>query len=222
MLDKLKSLFVVEDEEQNIPKEKQEEGQDVQVTQEEASTSEPVAQKSNRGSGTVDVKITEKLLSAIDQNNLDGFDYLEYKNALKALEKLPMDEATKFRSAYATAATIGATLEGLVKSAKFYIGILDKENQTFLSSYDKQVKQNISSKEDDLVEFDNIIKLKSEQIMILTQEIQKHQREIEQIKAKLTESKQMMQSTQENFRTSYLTLRRHLEEDVVKMEEYLK
>lgn len=218
MLDKLKSLFIVEEEQSSNQQADKTTKEVDSKTDRERST----VRESARTGGNVDQKITEKLLSAIDKTNLEGFDYLEYKNALKALEKIPMDEATRFRSAFATAATIGATLDKLVESAKFYIGVLDKENQTFLKSYDIQLKENISDKEAKVVDFEKVIQTKSDQIAQLTREIQLHQNEIMAIRAKLVETKSMMEQTQENFKVSYMNLRSHLEGDIAKMNEYLK
>lgn len=215
MLNKLKSLFIVEEETETEKKE----------PQKEANTKNAPIPKSTSPSvnlGSVDSKIIEKLLKAFEDNNQEGFDYLEYKNALKALDKMPMDEATKYRSAFATASTIGTTLDKLTSSAQFYIAILDKENKTFLSSFDSQVKNKISSKENELKQFENLIKSKSEQIKQLTLDIQKHQTQIQEIKLKLKESRGMMQSTQDNFKSSYVKLKSQLEEDIVKMEKYLK
>ncbi|GAB1858662.1 hypothetical protein MHTCC0001_35020 [Flavobacteriaceae bacterium MHTCC 0001] len=218
MLDKLKSLFVVEEEvKASEKKETNTKATSLQKHQETADISSPL-----KPSGNVDVKIIEKLLQAVEKNNQEGFDYLEYKNALKALEKMPMDEATKYRSAFATASTIGASLENLVKSAQFYISVLDKENQTFLSSFKGQTKDKISAKEEDIVKFDNLIKSKSDQIKQLTLEIQKHQTDIAAIKSKLEESRRMMESTKANFESSYTMLKNQFDEDIVKMQNYLK
>jgi len=132
MLKNLKSLFIVEDEEENKeapkPSEKTAGKSDKEPV---VSTPPPLPNTSVSASsqGVLDTNIVEKLLQAIEKNNLEGFDYLEYKKSLKALEKMPMDEATKYRSAFATASTMGVTLDKLIQTTNFYIGVLDKENR---------------------------------------------------------------------------------------------
>lgn len=226
MLKNLKSLFIVEEEET-----KPQESKD---GKKEASTNTPPKGNNNppplpkkpaaaaSTAGAVDVKIVEKLLQAIEKNNLDGFDYLEYKKALKALEKMPMDEATKFRSAFATASTMGVTLDKLLETTKFYIGVLDKENDEFVNAFKNQFNDKVSGREREIAQFESIIKEKSAQIKALTDEITKHQTQIEDLKQKLEESNSKILKTQNDFKQSYDHLKAQFEGDIVKMQKYLK
>ncbi|MDH7447727.1 hypothetical protein [Aquimarina sp. 2201CG14-23] len=226
MLKNLKSLFIVDDsEEENKKPEESKENTDVSSDKKpDASTPPPIPNTSVNTSseGVLDTKIVEKLLQAIEKNNLDGFDYLEYKKSLKALEKMPMDEATKYRSAFATAATMGVTLEKLLKTTNFYIGVLDKENEQFLGAFKSQFDNKVSGREREIAQFESIIKEKSEQIKKLTEEIAKHQQQIGDLKAKVEESNSKINKTQNDFKVSYDHLKSQFTEDIVKMQKYLK
>ncbi|WP_299898543.1 hypothetical protein [uncultured Aquimarina sp.] len=227
MLKNLKSLFIVEDEAEN--KQASEPKANNTGTNEKkaapaASTPPPLPNNPVPVSseGTLDNKIVEKLLQAIEKNNLDGFDYLEYKKSLKALEKMPMDEATKYRSAFATASTMGVTLDKLLQTTNFYIGVLDKENEQFLGAFKNQFDSKVSGREREIAQFESIIKEKSEQIKKLTEEITKHQQQISDLKAKVEESNNKINKTQNDFKVSYSHLKKQFEEDIVKMQKYLK
>ena len=113
-VDKLKSLFVVEDESTAKNKKK------AQPKKQSPSVSPPtspstnsqkgqVAESSQGSRGQVTAKFMNILLGAMEKHNLDGFDYIEFKESLKSLEKMPMDERTRFQSAFAMAKTMGAT-----------------------------------------------------------------------------------------------------------------
>jgi len=226
MLKNLKSLFIVEEaqEEEKKPagtKEKK----PVAPIKPSGATPPPLP-KQNSGStnttGSVDNKIVEKLLQAIEKNNLDGFDYLEYKKSLKALEKMPMDEATKYRSAFATASTMGVTLDKLLQTTNFYVGVLDKENEEFVSAFKNQFNDKVSGREREIAQFQSIIKEKSAQIKALTDEITKHQEQITGLKSKIEESNAKITKTQNDFKQSYDHLKAQFEDDIIKMKKYLK
>lgn len=228
MLKNLKSLFIVDEEEEEKSAASKDQKKEAPKTPPSktgttasGNTPPPLPPTAAAG-GVVDTQIVEKLLQAIEKNNLDGFDYLEYKKSLKALQKMPMDEATKYRSAFATAATMGVTLDKLLETTKFYLGVLEKENEQFVGAFKSQFAVNVSGKENDIVQFEKIITEKSEKIKQLTQEIAKHQQQIAELKAKANEGKAKMLKTQEDFKLSYDHLRLQLETDMKKMQEYLK
>ncbi len=229
MLKNLKSLFIVDDSEEETPKTASASNDKKAATdnKEAASTVPPAVPKSANTAitstdGTIDPKIVEKLLQAIEKNNLEGFDYLEYKKSLKALEKMPMDEATKYRSAFATASTMGVTLDKLLETVNFYIGVLDKENEQFLGAFKSQFNDKVSGREREIAQFESIIKEKSEQIKKLTEEITKHQQQIAELKTKVEESNNKINKTQNDFKVSYDHLKSQFEGDVIKMKQYLK
>ncbi len=226
MLKNLKSLFIVDDsEEENKKPAESTEKADVNSDKKTAASTPPPLPNnpvSSSSEGALDTKIVEKLLQAIEKNNLDGFDYLEYKKSLKALEKMPMDEATKYRSAFATASTMGVTLDKLLQTTNFYIGVLDKENEQFTGAFKNQFDSKVSGREREIAQFESIIKEKSEEIKRLTEEIAKHQQQIGDLKAKVEESNSKINKTQNDFKVSYDHLKAQFEEDIVKMQKYLK
>ncbi|WP_299260086.1 hypothetical protein [uncultured Aquimarina sp.] len=226
MLKNLKSLFIVDDseEENKEPSESVEKSEEKSDKKPTASTPPPLPNIPVISSieGTLDTKIVEKLLQAIEKNNLEGFDYLEYKKSLKALEKMPMDEATKYRSAFATASTMGVTLDKLLQTTNFYIGVLNKENEQFIGAFKNQFDSKVSGREREIAQFESIIKEKSEQIKKLTEEIAKHQQQIGDLKTKVEESNSKINKTQNDFKVSYNHLKAQFEEDIVKMQKYLK
>ena len=124
----------------------------------------------------------ELLIHAIETNNLDGFDFLEFKNSVSALSHLPIDEATKFRSAFATASTMGLTLDRLVHSTEHYINVLEAEKEKFRSALKLQIEQRIIARERETQQLVANIEAKKEQIERLKAEIAKHEQELAQKK----------------------------------------
>ena len=103
MFKNLKSLFI-ENVDDGSKKEKIEEPKPVEKNTKNKKVTQPVAKAAFQASpGKVSSKFMEILFKAMEDNNLDGFDYLEFKQSLKSLEKMPMDEQTRFKSAFAMA-----------------------------------------------------------------------------------------------------------------------
>ena len=57
---------------------------------------------------------------------MEGFDYLEYKQSLQSLEKMNMDNQTRYQSAFAMAQTMGAKAKNLIDSAQYYLKVMQK------------------------------------------------------------------------------------------------
>lgn len=172
--------------------------------------------------GNLDDKIIEELLLVVEKNNIEGFDYFEYKQSLKALEKMPMNEATKYRSAFATAATMGITLEKLLESAEFYLGILDSEDEKFTTSSEKQRKENIGGKEQKILELKASIEEKRLEIQRLEKEISKNEGQISDLERDVKVERVEIEKTRNNFKVSFDYLRKQFTDDISKMKQYLK
>ena len=136
-LKKFKSVFVLEDEaaaDQSAAKGSQHPAE-MSAPPPKSAASASVAEPER---GTVSNKFVEVLAAALEKNNQQGFDYFEFRQALRNLAKMPMDEATRFHSAYAMAQTMGVTPEKLVESAKFYLDVLAKEQAKFSEAHAQQ------------------------------------------------------------------------------------
>ncbi|MEM9885341.1 MAG: hypothetical protein AAF849_05555 [Bacteroidota bacterium] len=215
MLKNLKSLFIIEEEE--APK---------AAGSESIKKATPVAQASVAESkegrkGQVSSKFMEVLLKAMEKNNLEGFDYLEYKKSLQSLAKMPMDEATRFKSAFAMAQTMGVNPEKLVKTAQHYIGALSKEEQQFERALAKQKEQQIGTKLGQINKAEQLIQQKAEQIKKLTQEIEQHQQQMEKAKTAVSAASVKIESTKNDFIASYNSLVQQIQQDIEKMKQYL-
>ncbi|WP_143473219.1 coiled-coil domain-containing protein [Flavilitoribacter nigricans] len=172
--------------------------------------------------GQVTKKFMEILLRAMEANNLDGFDYLEYKQSLKSLEKMPMDEQTRFQSAFAMAQTMGATPEKLIQTAEHYVSVLQNEEKKFEEALTHQRTKQIGSKNQEISKLEENIKAKAEQIKKLTQEIEADQKRSAALKNEIKDASQKVESTKNNFIASYNALVEKISGDIEKMGKFLK
>jgi hypothetical protein len=216
MFKNLKSLFIVTDE--TVAPEKN----SAVGSQSAAVAPNPAAKGPAPIQSKIDEKIVDKLIQAIEENNQPGFDYLEYRQALKSLASLPMDEATKFQSAFATASTMGLTLEKLLSSIDFYKKVLQNEEDKFNRATKDQSSINIEGKLKEKDSLDQLIKEKSQKIQELTSEIRQHQIDIQEISKFVETTELKIKETTLNFENSLNLLRSQMDEDSVKLKQYIK
>lgn len=213
-LKKVKSVFIVEDESQNANT------QQTTATQ-SSQTSSEVATPVNV-SGSVSNKFLDVLAAALEKNNQEGFDYFEFRQALKNLSKMSMDEQTRFQSAFAMAQTMGVTPAKLVESAQYYLNVLSNEQTRFNEAHAQQRAKLIGSREDDIKNLENQIQQKTQQIAQLTQEIESSRQQSEQIRKEISDSTVKIETTKADFELTFQSVVSQLQDDVVKIQQYLK
>ena len=222
MFKNLKSLFIIEEEKsaQKKAQPKQSPKPSNKKKPEQASPITPSSQTA--GPGKVTPKFTDVLLKALEANNLDGFDYLEYKQSLASLKKMSMDEATMYKSAFAMAQTMKSTPEQLVKTAQHYISVLEKEEQKFEQALANQRNVQIGDKNKEIKRLDDTIKAKAAQIKKLTQEIEQHQKSVAKLRGEMSQASLKVETTKNNFIASFNSLVNQIKVDVENMKKYLK
>lgn len=136
MFDKIKKLFVVEDEEfkRQAAAEEELSGTPVSTPGLTPSAVPGHPEEQLKTSGSPDPKFIDILLKALERENLAGEDYLEFKQSLQSLSGIAMDEATKYKSALAMSKSRGANSDKLMQSASHYIDVLKKEEAKFLDA----------------------------------------------------------------------------------------
>ncbi len=222
MFDKLKSIFIVDDGEGK--KEKPVAKKSAPSPQAKSSNTKAPTPSSpaTPSSGKVNKKFTDVLLRAMEANNLDGFDYLEFKQSLKSLEKMPMDEATRFKSAYAMAQTMGATPDHLIKTANHYVRVLLEEQSKFGQALANQRTKQIGDKENQIKQFENVIKEKTTRIEQMKAEIEKHTKDMKTLKGEISNAAVKVESTKNDFHASFNLIVGKIKKDIDSMKSFLK
>ena len=152
---------------------------------------------------------------------MEGFDYFEFKQSLATLSKMPLDEATQFKSAFATAATMGITKENLLQSADYYKKVLHKEKEKFDVAVKGQNNANVLKKKEELETLKKVILEKSAQIKRLTEEITAHNEQIEQGNKFVNEAEGKILGTVNNFEASFNSVNGAIEIDIEKIKKHL-
>ena len=118
-----------------------------------------------------DKKLRGTLLKALKENFLKDFDYLKFRQSVSQLKEMDLDEKTSFKSAFATASTMGLTKSKLNKTAQHYLNVLDKEKRSFAEALNNQVASKVDAKKIKTDEYQKAIKTAEEKIKQLQTEI---------------------------------------------------
>ncbi|MCF8247638.1 MAG: hypothetical protein K9J37_11940 [Saprospiraceae bacterium] len=172
--------------------------------------------------GEANERFIEVLLGAMEKGNLPGVDYLEYRQSLKSLAKMPMDEQVRYQSAFAMAQAMGATPQKLVESAAHYLDVLKAEQSKFDQALRNQTAERIGNRQAIMTNLDATLKQKAEQIKKLTQEMEQHRLEMEKLEAEIKEATSKVMATKGDFVASYDLLVSQINVDVENMKKFLK
>ncbi len=221
MFKNLKSLFIIEDD-QPVAKQEitQNTQQNVQNTQQ--NTQPVLPQQNNNSSATADPKMMEILLQALAQNNLQGLDYLEFKQSIQATQNLQIDERTRFQSAFAMAQTMGLSFQKLTETSEYYLRVLEREQQRFYETLKQQGEGKNRTMIDEVAAMERSIADKTAQIAQLQKEINDMQQQSSSTKQQVAEFSQKMEATKNSFDASYNELCAQIRKDIEKINQYLK
>lgn len=170
--------------------------------------------------GEVKQAFVEHLLKALEANDMEGIDYLEFKNTLKSFAKMPMDENLRFQSALTAVKTMGATEQKILDSADFYLGVLAKEE----TSFSKAVKRGKSQKIDgELKRIEQLKAQRNEKVKLIEQmkaEIEKISKEINGVSEKVMNDQVKIDTKRNHFYASYEFVVNQIKRDIENLKKY--
>ncbi len=169
----------------------------------------------------LDPKSVASLAKALEKNNLPGFDYIEFKQSLAALASMDMDEGMAYRSAFATAATVGLTKEKLLQTAQHYQNVLTKEKQSFDAAVKKQIETKLGSKYKEVEKLKKQIEDWKKQIAKLEDQIAKSQATIDNADADLSGAKEKIEATKTSFEHTFQSIVNMIKKDTDNINTYL-
>lgn len=219
MFKKLKSLFVIEE---GAPESEEKEVVSGKAEGPKPSGFQrPIVTPAANVKGKVQDKFLDVLFGALESNNQEGFDYLEFKDFLRSLANVPMDDQTRYKSAFATAQTMGATKENILRSAREYISLLGKEEVKFQEALHGQKNKNLTGKQEDIKKLEQLIQQKEAQIQKLKAEMEDHRKQIGSLENEINSASEKIVQTADDFEATYQALLSQIQNDVKNIEAHL-
>jgi len=169
----------------------------------------------------LDSKSVVFLMKALEKNNLPGFDYIEFKQALSALSKMDMDLGTAIKSAFVTGSTVGLTKEKLLESALHYAKIIAEEKVQFQKAVEKQIQQKVGGKLKEVEKLKKQIKDHQEKIKQLQAQVEKFQKTVDSADSQVETATEKIKATQSGFEQTHRSILNQIELDIANFEKYL-
>lgn len=179
-----------------------------------------ISQLLGLGSGA-DQKSVDFLENAMAKSNQPGFDYLKFKQSIEQLANLKLDTSTAFKSAFATASTMGVTKDSLIQSARHYLTILGDEKKQFDQALNNQVQQRIDSRKDELQKLQEQIEEHKRQIARLEKQILEFQEKIARSDEEMAEARTSIEQTKIKFENTYQQFVTAIEVDITSIQQNL-
>lgn len=216
MFDKLKKLFLVEDPNavKDTPKQESEKSA---VENRPSVAANRIEIDNSEASGSPDPKFIDILLKAIDNSNMEGFDYLEFKQTLQGLANVSMDDTTRYTSALAMAKTMGSSRDTILKSAGHYLDVLKREESKFSQALEAQKIKIESNQTDGLANLEKSIAQKKAQVEKLLIEIKNDETSLVSKKDEISQDAAKLQTTSANFKGAYSLVANQIIEDAEKI-----
>jgi len=197
ILDKLKSVFVVVDGENEIVKSV--------VDEPEQQNSVNVDSTSNKSEiqGFVDV-----LFKALENNNMEGFDYFEFMQSINNIKKqnLTGDEIKLFQTAFALASTLKVTKSGLLESGKYYLEKLEKEKLSFYNSLNNNANVKLEEKNKEISDLQKKLSEDKAKLESLKNSIVFDEEKYKALSQDLLQAQQKVNSVKTGFNLAYSSL----------------
>ncbi len=169
----------------------------------------------------LDERSIDSLTRALEKNNLPGFDYIEFKQSLGRLQEMDIDEPTAFKSAFATASTVGLTKEKLLKTAEHYRKVLQTEKEQFDQALQKQMEQRVESKLAEVEKMKKQIHDYKAKIKQLEGKIAKAQSTIDHADEHIQAAKDKIESTKEGFESTLQSILNEMDRDIENIKTFI-
>ena len=168
----------------------------------------------------LDAKSVNYLSAAIENNNLKGFDYVEFRKSVSAMAGM-LDEETAIKSAFATAANMGLTKEKLLQSIDHYKNVLSKEKRQFDDALKSQIDQKVNSKREEKLKLKEHILALKKKITDAENKINAYQERIDNSDADVAAAEAKINKTKENFEEAFTKFISEIDSDYASINNVL-
>lgn len=169
----------------------------------------------------IDSRSLEFIVNAIEKNNLPGFDYFEFKRAVAQLSEMKLDEATAYKSAFTTAATLGITKEKLIETAGYYRTVVEKEKEAFSNALENQTHTKVAARQQEASRLRDQIERHKAEIARLQDEIASYLNQADQAEAALKQESQKLEKSKTAFEKAHQSVLLAIDRDLEGMHKHL-
>lgn len=160
----------------------------------------------------------EKLI--VDVNILKP-DYIDFRKAIHNMNNMTLDEATKYKVVFATLTTQGLSKDKLIESLNCYIDRINNDKNRFDASVSDKITNDISTRNVQIKENEDLIKQYAAQIDELSKKIADSNVLINQYKIEQQEITDKLDTKIANYNTTQKKYLSDLTNDIKNINSYL-
>ncbi len=220
LIDRIKSLFLVE-----VPKSDTSAPSDMSPPESQKPPERTVeTDKEEEGElnpGKPSSEFLSILINAMKAAAEKESVYLDFKQNIKSLNHLDFDQKTKYETAFAIASNRGVDKEALMKSARYFLTVLDEEQNKFDRTLGSQRQLRINNKKEEIKKLRDEIFAKQSEIEKIQEEIRQLEQKISTEKQELNDQREKIEKTAADFKGSLRFLKSKIKKDLENFNDYL-
>ena len=171
--------------------------------------------------GVIDDKFIKHFETLLSEANVPGPDYYEFKQAINNMAALSLDEATKYKVAFATLSTQGLTKDKIASTLNSYIQLITADKATFDANVAEKIANDISSRDANIKINEDLSKQYADQIDELSKKINENNIIINTLRTEQSEIQNKINNSISNYTASQNKFLNDLTNDVQKISTYL-
>lgn len=180
----------------------------------------PALTLASTGVEQFDQNVYAQFMKLIEENNMEGYDYFEFRNAIENMKAVIPGEAERFKAAYAAVASL-VKVDKLILSIDFYLSKIDAKKKEFDEYVTSVVAQKVTGKEEQAKSLDEKIIKTNEAIAKLNEDIGKLQEERTKLLNESVAEKAKIETVRNGFVSTYNKVVAEINSDKTKIKTYL-
>lgn len=171
--------------------------------------------------GQVDPEMAKILEDAIQESNIPGFDYIEFRDVLANMAGIPMTEQQKFQAAFAAAQMNQITKVQLIEAIDFYIKVIETKGIEFVNYVTGLKATDVDGKSQQIADLETQISEAATKIQELTEHITALRKQQDGLRLEQTQAENDINGKSAAFESTKAAVIAKLTSDRTKIETYI-
>ena len=174
--------------------------------------------------GTVDAKFAEHFANVLAKNNLPGPDYFEFRETLRSLGSLNLNEDQQYQAAWASFKALGGApdVAQLTNAANQYLAALGKDREAFGQSVEAAIAERVGGLQREQQQLQADTENLTRQLAEIQQKLAADQTRLAAIGGEITEQSGKLNQNRQNYEVTYGHFTGQIREDLARITRYLK
>jgi cytochrome c556 len=174
--------------------------------------------------GSIDTKFVGHFADVLAKANIEGPDYFEFRETLKSLADIGLDENKRYQAAWASfrAMTGQADTSILTSAANQYLTALNADREQFLKSVEAALAERVGGLQNEQKQLQTDNEALQKQIADLQNRLTANTDRLSKLDGEMAEQSQKLTQNRQNFEATYASFTDQIKQDVSNIQTYLK